>query len=237
MNTVSRTRTGLGTRWKLHRFERLLNRYTDSLTERFGAAEADIMRREMLDEYRTVIPLVPYIGGRRNRLSSALALSAWALAVYRVVLRHGGAAQDAGEVLYHYARATVERLPGPLRHWLLGARRARAMKMVRRTQQRRYPGDWVAEFVDGTGQAFDFGIDYTECGIVKFLHAQDADELTPYLCHLDYVMWEAAGQELTRTKTLAWGCDRCDFRTTSPGTTTATWPPDFVERRCGQPAP
>lgn len=109
--------------------------------------------------------------------------------------------------------------------------------MARRPQQRRYPGGWVAEFVDGTGPPFDFGIDYTECGIVKFLHAQDADELTPYLFHLDYVMWEAAGQQLTRSKTLAWGCDRCDFRTTSPGTTTGAWPPEFVERHCGQPAP
>jgi hypothetical protein len=164
-------------------------------------------------------------------------MAAWALAVHRVVLRHGGTAQDAGEVPYRYARASVDRVPRPLRRRLLGARRARAQKMARRSQQRRYPGDWVAEFVDGADQPFDFGVDYTECGIVKFLNNQRADELTPYLCHLDYVMWEAAGQELTRTKTLAWGCDRCDFRTTSPGTTTATWPPDFVERRCGQPAP
>jgi hypothetical protein len=237
METVTRAGTELGTRWKMHRFERFLSRHTDSLTDRFGASLADIMRREMLDEYRVVIPLVPYIGGRRNRLSSALTLSAWALAVYRVVLRHGGDTQDAGEVLYRHVRDAVERIPRPLRGRLLGARRSRAQRMARRTQQRRYSGDWVAEFVDGTGQPFDFGVDYTECGIVKFLHAQGADELTPYLCHLDYVMWEAAGQQLTRTKTLAWGCDRCDFRTTCSGTTTATWPPEFVERRCGQPAP
>jgi hypothetical protein len=237
METVTRTSTKLGTRRKMHRFERFLTRHTDPLTERFGASQAHSMRREMLDEYRAVIPLVPYIGGHRNRLSSGLTLSSWALAVYRVVLRHGGDAQDAGEVLDRYVRATVDRIPRPLRRRLLGARRSRAQRMARRTQQGRYPGDWVAEFVDGAGQPFDFGIDYTECGIVKFLHAQGADELTPYLCHLDYVVWEAAGQQLTRTKTLAWGCDRCDFRTTCSGTTTATWPPEFVERRCGQPAP
>jgi hypothetical protein len=237
MDTVTRSSTEPGTRWKLHRFERFLTRHTDSLPERFGGAEAGIMRREMLDEYRTVIPTVPDIGGRRNRLSAGLLLAAWALAVYRVLVRHGGSAQDTGEVLYRYMRARVERIPGPLRSRLLGPRRARAQKMARRTQQRRYPGDWVAEFVDGADQPFDFGIDYTECGIVKFLHAQDADELTPYLCHLDYVMAEAGGQQLTRTRTLAWGCDRCDFRITCRGSTTATWPPDFPERRCGQPVP
>lgn len=228
--------SGIGTRWKMRRFERFLNPNTDSLTERFGAPEMALMRREMLDEYRSLIPQVPYVGGRQNGWSSGLTLSAAALAVYRVVLRHGGDAQDAGRVTYDYARRMAGRVPRPLRARMLGPRRARAEKQARWTQQRRYPGDWVCEFVDGTGQPFDFGLDVTECGIVKFLHAQKADELTPYLCHLDYVFAEAAGTGLTRTKTLAWGCDRCDFRSTISGKTTATWPPEFAERSCGRPA-
>jgi hypothetical protein len=46
-------------------------------------------------------------------------------------------------------------------------------------------------------------------------------------------MAEAAGVGLTRTKTLAWGCDSCGFRWTIPGETIATWPPTFGEQRCG----
>ena len=229
--------SGIGIRWKMRRFGRFLNSGTGSLAERFGASEVALMRREMHDEYRSLIPRVPYVGGRRNRWSSSLTLSAAALAVYRVVVRHGGDAQDAGRVAYDYARGMAGRVPRPLRARMLGPRRARAQKQARWTQQRRYPGDWVCEFVDGAGQPFDFGMDITECGIVKFLHAQGADELTPYLCHLDYVLAEAAGSGLTRTKTLAWGCDRCDFRWTIPGKTTATWPPEFAERNCGRPAP
>lgn len=225
----------IGTQWKVRRFERFLRRNTESLTQRFGASEAVLMRREMLDEYRSLIPQVPYIGGRRNPLGSQFPVIAWALAVYRVVQRHGGEAQDAGKVAYDYARGMVGRVPGPLRRRMLRPRRARADKLARWSQQRRYPADWVCEVVDGTGQPFDFGVDYTECAIVKFLHAQGADELSPYLCHLDYVVAEAAGADLTRTKTLAWGCDRCDFRWTVPGKTTATWPPEFIERSCGQP--
>ena len=125
--------------------------------------------------------------------------------------------------------------PAACVHCCCGPRPSRAQKVARWTQQRRYPEDWVAEFVDGVGQDFDFGMDVTECAIVKFMHAQGADEFTPWLCHLDYVMAEAAGYGLIRTKTLAWGCDRCDFRMTANGTTTATWPPDFPERTCGRP--
>ncbi len=68
---------------------------------------------------------------------------------------------------------------------------------------------------------------------MKYLHAQGADELTPYLCDWDYIMAETVGVQLRRTKTLAWGCDRCDFHMTKNGTTTAPWPPPFVERTCG----
>ena len=227
----------IGTLWKVRRFERFLSRNTGSLAERFGAPEVALMRREMLDEYRSLIPQVPYVGGRRNQWSSNLAASAWALAAYRVALRHGGDAQDVGKVAYDYARRMAGRVPRPLRARMLGPRSARAERQARWTRQRRYRGDWVCEFVDGAGQPFDFGLDITECGIVKFLHAQGADALTPYLCHLDYVFAEAAGAGLTRTKTLAWGCDRCDFRFTTSGKTTATWPPEFAERSCGRPAP
>lgn len=236
VNLMAARPSDIATRWKIRRFERFVNRNTDSLTERFETLEVASMRREMLQEYKSLIPQVPYVGGRRNRWSSGLALSAWALAVYRVVARHGGDVQDAGRVAYDYVRGMVGRVPGPLRARMLGPRPARAQKQARWTQQRRYPGDWVCEVVDSAGQPFDLGMDVTECGIVKFLHAQGADELTPYLCHLDYVTAEAAGAGLTRTKTLAWGCDRCDFRFTIPGKTTATWPPEFVERSCGLPA-
>jgi hypothetical protein len=233
MSTLTHVRADLGARRKVRSFERFLNRHTDSLTRRFGPSEAAIMRREMLEEYRALIPQVPDIGGRRNPWNANLAGAPMALAGYRVVLRHGGSAQDAGEMVRAYAQRQVERIPRRLRP-LLRPRPSRAQKVARWTQQRRYPDDWVAEFVDGTGQPFDFGLDVTECAIVKFMHAQGADEFTPWLCHLDYVMAEAAGYGLTRTRTLAWGCDRCDFRMTANGTTTATWPPDFPERTCGQ---
>ena len=235
MNTMTQTRADLETRWKVHRFERFLNHHTDSLTRRFGAAKAAVMRQEVLTEYLLYLPASLY---RRTPQPGGTPISLprrWGLAIYRVVLRHGGSAQDAGEVVLAYPPMMIERIPRRLRPRLLLPRRSRAEKEARWSQQRRYPDDWVCQFVDGTGQPFDLGMDVTECAIVKFMHAQGADEFTPYLCHLDYVMAEAAGYGLTRTKTLAWGCDRCDFRSTIHGTTTATWPPDFPERACGQP--
>ena len=103
---------------------------------------------------------------------------------------------------------------------------------ARRSQERKYAGDWVYEVVVGDGQPFNFGIDYAECAIVKFMNAQDANELTPYLCNTDYVVSKMTATGLRRTMTLAWGCEKCDFRYLKGEETQEAWPPKFVERQC-----
>jgi hypothetical protein len=194
----------------------------------------------VLDEYRRLAPQVPDIGGGDNIYAGDLVMSAQFLALYRVVVRHGGGLEDAGELVHRIVRLEVGRIPMTVRrliraHRFTRVRRRRLERAARRSRRRRYPGDWVFEVVEGDGRSFDFGIDMAECGIVKFFHAQGANELVPYLCDLDYVMAEGMGIGLQRTQTLAWGCDRCDFRMSKDGTTSAPWPPRFVERTCGRP--
>jgi hypothetical protein len=244
MTTEAPTREGSSRQVEklVSEFGGLLSRSGGFFVDRFGEETAEVMRGEMLDEYRSLIPQIPYVGGRRNIYSRDLQFSAMALATYRGVVGHGGRLEDAGELLHWMVREQSERVPRVLRLWMgrqrFGRmRRQKLQKAARRSQARRYPGDWVFERIDGDGETFDFGIDMTECGIVKFLDAQGAAELCPYLCELDYVMAEALGIGLRRTKTLAWGCDRCDFRLTKGGVTSASWPPRFVERTCGEPQP
>jgi hypothetical protein len=89
---------------------------------------------------------------------------------------------------------------------------AKLKPLAARSQRRQYPEDWVMTFVDGAGQDFTYGVDVTECAIQKYLAAQGAPELTPYLCLADYVSSEAMSRGLVRYKTLAEGCAVCDFR-------------------------
>jgi hypothetical protein len=80
------------------------------------------------------------------------------------------------------------------------------------SQRREYPEGFVFHFVEGKGEAVDFGIDYTECAIVKFFKAQGADEFTRYVCLFDYPHSRLSGTGLVRTMTLAEGAEKCDFR-------------------------
>lgn len=226
-------------RRKVGVFDRRLKRVRGDLVDRYGEKAAEAMHQEMLDEYRRLTLQAPYIGGRGNPFAGNMVGGCSALAVYRVVLDHNGNLEDTGELLHRTIRAEVEGIPQALRPWMVrymfsGLRRRQLERGARRSQARRYPGDWVFEVVPGDGKDFDLGVDMIECGIVKFLHAQGADELTPYLCDWDYLYAEVLGYRLERTKTLAWGCDRCDFRSMRNGHMTAAWPPPFIERNCGQ---
>ena len=223
-------------RREVRRFARTFRR-GDALVEWYGQDEAAVMREEMLQEFRRLLPGLPYIGGRRNMFSGFLSGAAQGLAMYRVIVRHGGSLEDTGELMHRRYRAKIMRVPRVIRHRIMKPLMVRQMtKAARLSQQHRYPDDWVMEIVDNRGQDFDFGMDVTECGDLKYLRAQGAEELCPYICDLDNVLMNSLGAGLHRTKTLAWGCDRCDFRITKNGDTTAPWPPRFVERTCGQDA-
>jgi hypothetical protein len=224
-------------RREVRRFARTFRARGDPLVGWYGEQQARLMRDEILAEYERLLPEVPYIGGRRNMFSEFLFGAARSLAIYRVMVRHGGSLEDTGKMMHLRGRAATTRLPLWVRHRITMPLLVRKMTTAARlSQRRRYPEDWVCETVDGDGLSFDFGLDVTECGDVKFLRAQGAEELCPYICDLDYVLFESLGAGLTRTKTLAWGCDRCDFRVSKNADTTALWPPQFVERTCGQPA-
>ena len=76
-----------------------------------------------------------------------------------------------------------------------------------------------------------------ECGIIKFLDAQGASELVPYLCSIDYITYHAMGIELQRSETLAVDCARWNFRIIVSGNPVhPLWPPVFPERE-NRPSP
>lgn len=188
-----------------------------TLTSHYGTDFAHQIVAEARQEFEHLLPELPYIGGKKNRLTRNLVFSAAALALYRALKAHGKTVKETGKILYDAVEAeaaTMSRLKRWLVQRLIWSRymKNKLKKMCLESQQRVYPENWVAFYIEGDNDTFDIGIDYTECAICKFLHQQDADELTPYLCLLDFPMSKARGTGLVRTTTLAEGGKRCDFR-------------------------
>jgi hypothetical protein len=208
------------------------------LVARFGQGRTSGLMVDIRQEYEALTPQVPYIGGGENMFTEWLTYGVYYLAVYRVLKAEGQSVEEVGQVIFEAFQAMADypkwllRLVGSLTYDEQYV--SRLKEAVARTQERRYPGDWVATFIQGDGEEFDYGIDIAECGICKFYRAQGADELAPYLCLSDYVVSHAFDRGLVRYKTLAEGAEVCDFRYKKGRDTFVNplrdgWPPQFLD--------
>ncbi|MFX1563555.1 MAG: L-2-amino-thiazoline-4-carboxylic acid hydrolase [Promethearchaeota archaeon] len=200
------------------------------LASHYGDSFSEKALEKTIQEFDSLLPQLPYIGGDKNPLTKNLVFSAAALALYRVLKAHSKSVEETGRILYESIEAeaaTVSRFKRWLARRLIWSRfvKNRLKRMAAESQKCLYPENWVGIYIEGDGKNFNLGLDYTECGICKFYHKQGADELTPYLCILDFPMSRARGSGLIRTTTLAEGGDRCDFRFKRGHVPTQGWPP------------
>jgi len=187
------------------------------LLKRFGEHDLEALIRATRTEYERVINGLPWIGGAANPRSFSLYGSALWLALWRVLGPRGLTLEEAPALFCAIFRTYWSRYPRFLRHLYgrtrMSARHQRRLRnLARMSQERTNPHDYVYDFVPGEPGRFEFGIDFVECAILKFLRAEGAPELGPVLCELDWPHAELIGVELMRTTTLAQGAARCDFR-------------------------
>ncbi|WP_425800615.1 L-2-amino-thiazoline-4-carboxylic acid hydrolase [Desulfitobacterium sp. Sab5] len=173
--------------------------------------------KETKEEFVRLIPQIPYIGGDANSMTEDIERAAMVLALYKVESRHGKSADEVGEIVVNAIKDEMSKYPKWLmrfngRKFFTNTYIEKVRKEAEVSQIRQYSGAWVTDFIKGNGKDFDYGFNHQECGIVKFFHEQNAEELTPYLCELDFIYSDAMDEGLVRTSTLAEGGEYCDFR-------------------------
>lgn len=185
-----------------------IGRYGDE----FGKHILKVARRE----FEALIPRLPYIGGNVPALRVFLIISAWELAVYKAMKKHGKTSEETWDLCHAALQVRLKTVPKFVRvlariYFFSNFAKKRARKIAVRSQKHLL-GDYVFNFVDGDGLSFDWGINYTGCSIYKFMRDEGAEEFAPYACLSDIALSEAFGWGLIRTGTLAEGFGRCDFR-------------------------
>jgi hypothetical protein len=201
--------------------------------EKYGAELANTLVTDARNRFDSMLSGLPYIGGDENGLTVNLYQGAASLAFYREMQNHQKTVEETGEILYYAISRLVRSDPLSGMDGRVSASEMAQSKFreaARQSQKKTYPEDWVFEFVEGDGASFDYGVDYLECGICKYFKKQAAEELTPYLCLMDFPVSGAQNTGLVRTSTLAHGARCCDFRYKTGRPCQMEWTPDFLKK-------
>jgi hypothetical protein len=189
----------------------------DFVAERYGEEYAERLSRSVVEEYEAIIPRVPHIeGAMAGALNAFLRITAQEVAVYKAMKKDGKTPAEAWEVCHEAIRLRMERFPrwkARLFRWVMysSAMRRRMRRRAESGEHLRFGGFEVGYLI-GSGDDFDWGVDYLACGNLELARELGAEEFAPYICMSDIPLGDALGWGLIRTRTLADGCDRCDFR-------------------------
>lgn len=198
-------------------FENMLPLGHQVISEKKDDNTVERMLEGARSEFEKLMPEVPYVGDARYPLPLNLIQSAVLLSFYRSLMQSGLNSDQAGRMIIESMEASVRAVPegqflaqGEMQFTEESYQKQR--KLAAKKQERRYPGDWVFSFVEGVPGEFDWGIDYTECAVLKLYKKLGSEELVPYICVFDFILSKLQNTGLQRTKTLAKGGDCCDFR-------------------------
>lgn len=197
-------------------FDKSLARAKPWVISWLGEEQAHRFMQEARREYEALLPRIPYIGTSPVALGFFIPTTRY-LAMYRALQKQGRTVEDAGRLAYRIGAEEAKAIPYLIRRfmerlWFSPLVEWGIQKKNLRTQRVKYPGESVLHYIKGDGQEFDYGVDYTECAVCKFLQTENAFELAPYACAIDKPVSELMGWGLTRIKTIADGFPRCEFR-------------------------
>ena len=208
----------------LRDFDRTFALIKDSLVARYSEKFVSILQRETRQEYENLIPEIPYIkGGRARMLNSFLLITAQELAAYKAMKKQGKPPEEAWELCHQALRLRVAKIPR-WKRWLLKRLMFSSLVkkiMVRRSKQQQTTcfGDFEVEYLVSEEDGFDLGVNYLQCGNYRFAVKHGGEAFAPYICMSDIALSDIMEWGLTRTQTLADGCDYCDFRMKKGATT------------------
>ncbi len=216
---------------QVREFCRLIKKYGSVMDDLFNTGEVSEIIVQSIENYRKLIPKIPYIGGRKNRLTGNLRGSAQLLSIIQSLENRNFNEKITGEVIYRIVEKRINSVNSLLlkmfrRIFFSKSRYKKWKKASKLSKSGRYKEDWAFDFIEGGYGSFDFGFDYHECGICKFYNSMGYGKYVPYLCLTDYAQFSALGIRMERTKTIGGGNDVCDFRFFKNGKTVQGWPPD-----------
>ncbi|MFX0040118.1 MAG: L-2-amino-thiazoline-4-carboxylic acid hydrolase [Promethearchaeota archaeon] len=226
----------------MKRFEYSLKIAKDLVMERFDESKSEDLINRMRKEYEEFLPKIPDVGGKKNLFISIITDKVSLLAMFFILEKEGYTYREIGQFAINFTeietKNAIERAEKKGMNLLdfyfndvfLNSAKAHCDD----TLKRKYPDNWVMEYVDGTNEDFDYGLNVSECAIHKIYKKLGAEKYAPFGCLIDFAQANVLGYGLTRTESLANGALGCDHLFTRTGNTPKAWPPENFEEYTGK---
>lgn len=185
----------------------------------FGFMEKEVPVLDMADykirvgrEYKAIVARTPCVGKMKdNMFVMTMYAGAFFIALYKEAKVH-----MTEELLQGLVREVTY---SPL---MVKAKQGKSAfteeEIAARTKQSKWSRDHIEEypmnwyyFFDKVDGKDEYYITHKQCGICKLTRQEGCEEITRYLCAMDYYTFEMQGAVLDRTKTLGFGDDECNF--------------------------
>ena len=212
-------------RMLMRQFNAALTIVNNILSDYFGEAKFKELSTKTREDFEQLLPQIPYVGGKDNHLTDTLISATILLPLLRIFEKEGLDFNEIGKLTYNLYEAFYTVIPPTVD--MFSEETINQMKeSAKISKLRKYPDDWVYDFVEGDGETFTWGIDFSECAVYKFYKSQGLEHLMPIMCIADFEDARVHGYGLTRTQNIGNGAPICDFRFNKEGTTPRAWPPD-----------
>lgn len=212
----------------LKQFDKTAKSAREALLSRYGEEETETFLAQAREHFVALLPALQDPGSKLAHLRIFTAAAAMQLALYKAMHAHGKTEQEVWEICETVIGQKLDSLPGLFKRFsnaLFFSKflQKQSKKLAEQSQEQDF-GGWAFRFVQGDGETFDYGIDYTSCAIHTLMQEHDAEAFSPYICLSDLVASEALGWGLVRDETIAQGCKRCNFRFKRGGQTRVSSP-------------
>jgi hypothetical protein len=196
-------------------FDKIKLAVVDYISKQSTLEAAKDIGNEAALNFEKILPELPYVGGDYHPGIRFIVSAGQWIAIYKAMIKRGYKALEVGQMMYSISEDELKEVPPDelekQKALTFSDKYINLMKQWAESASP-YECDWKVDFIEGDGVDFDYGLDYRACPCFEVFKAQNAKQLAPFFCLLDFPEAKQLNSGLFRTKTLAQGDDICNFR-------------------------
>jgi len=218
----------------IKRFNSLAKVAKEIISTNYERSQVEGITKQAYSEFEELLSRLPYVGGDKSPFTSLMIQSAMTAVFYKACKSLQLSPYEAGKFIYDIAECDAQSISSFKKFIYRKAIFSKKMKnewrcWLKESQKGKYLENWEGNFIEGDGETFDYGFNFTECGWIKLVEKEGIKDSAPYACLCDYVRMRAIGIGFKRTETIAAGAEICDFRFIKNYKTPKGWPPEDLE--------